>query len=1108
MGWGTRYEVRAGSMTETHANRFARSRALLLFFLLSSLFSAFLPSALFGQAEYYHPELEWRTIETEHFLVHYHQGADRTARTVAKIAEDVYAPITSLYGHKPDQKVSLIIKDYDDLSNGGAYYYDNKIEILAPNLDFIFRGTHNWLRDVVSHEFTHIVQMQTAMKFGRHVPAVYLQWLGYESERRPDVLYGYPNIIASYPIAGTVVPVWFAEGVAQYNRKEFRYDFWDSHRDMILRSYALDGSMLNWEQMAVFGKTSLGNESSYNAGFSLVSYIGNTYGEEKLKEISENLAALPRVSIDGAIQKALGKSGADLYAEWKSALVRSYTERIAPVRAHLQEGKPVAFVDDEKDLAPAGNYLMASREPGVSRMLEMSPCCRGAVETGFANLYPRYSPDGKKLAFVSAAGSDFLGGSSLYVLDFATRKVKAIRTGVGSAMSWSPDGGKLYYARLSHENPHGSNVNDLYVYDLAKESEDRLTHGKRFLSPAVSPDGRTIVCVTDSDGTTNLVTLGIDGTSMKPLTTYAQGEQVYNPVWSPDGQHILFDYSIKDGRDVAWIRPDGTGLQVLVAGPDDARSGAFTPDGSHIVFSSDRTGIFNLYRYDIATGAIDQISNVVGGAFVPAVGPRGEIVYSAYTSKGYKLYEIDQPAVLANAASASYLPAALATDPGASGPLASAAPVAQAPQFDWNALRSYDDTSVPVPESKPYKSIFSSLSVVPFLRVDNYNPHSTGLDVLKPGVYLYSNDVLDRTGFFGGAAMNARLERDIFFQFFYRGKIPLLYQLGLEPAASLEFYDISRDAGNSYISLPDRPPVPVDVSYHLMEFDAAFNHPLFSDADDLEFRYAHSRYTSILGSFINDKTTPPTLVPASSDLYLIANTLAFRYELDAIRPSSTSEINPVGRKITIRLSEELNKFGATDSSGFREYQLTDLGFQPVYDRINFTRLEVGWKEHLPFFFTNHTLSLSFQGSMIFAPPVDDFFDSYIGGLAGMRGYPFYSMGGNRTASVALEYRFPIMDDMGFRILQISFDKLYASFFTDAGNAWTRENPRLRELKTDAGFEIRLQSFSFYSYPTMIFFSGAYGFTHFDRFVRTANAVVPYGGEWRFYFGVLFGFDFN
>ncbi|HVO74196.1 MAG TPA: hypothetical protein VMT35_09255, partial [Ignavibacteriaceae bacterium] len=202
----------------------------------------------------FHPELDWYTIKGEHVEVHYHHGADRTARVVAKIADEVWGPITSLYEYEPET-VHFVIKDIDDYSNGATYFFDNKIEIWTSALDFDLRGTHNWLRNVISHEFTHMVQIQSAMKVGRTIPAIFLQGLNYEDERRPDILYGFPNFIVSYPIATVNMPAWFAEGTAQYMRKEFNYDRWDTHRDMILRSYALDGNLLTWNQMGVFGKT-------------------------------------------------------------------------------------------------------------------------------------------------------------------------------------------------------------------------------------------------------------------------------------------------------------------------------------------------------------------------------------------------------------------------------------------------------------------------------------------------------------------------------------------------------------------------------------------------------------------------------------------------------------------------------------------------------------------------------------------------------------------------------------------------------------------------------------------------------------------------------------
>ena len=54
------------------------------------------------------------------------------------------------------------------------------------------------------------------MKMGTRIPGLYFQYMNYEIEKRPDVLYGYPNRIISYPIPGTSVPPWLAEGTAQY----------------------------------------------------------------------------------------------------------------------------------------------------------------------------------------------------------------------------------------------------------------------------------------------------------------------------------------------------------------------------------------------------------------------------------------------------------------------------------------------------------------------------------------------------------------------------------------------------------------------------------------------------------------------------------------------------------------------------------------------------------------------------------------------------------------------------------------------------------------------------------------------------------------------------
>jgi outer membrane protein assembly factor BamA len=206
----------------------------------------------------------------------------------------------------------------------------------------------------------------------------------------------------------------------------------------------------------------------------------------------------------------------------------------------------------------------------------------------------------------------------------------------------------------------------------------------------------------------------------------------------------------------------------------------------------------------------------------------------------------------------------------------------------------------------------------------------------------------------------------------------------------------------------------------------------------------------------------------------------------------------------LRFSRELNKF-----NGDGEYEVTSIGLQPRYKTVNFTRAEVRWREHLGLPFGGHTLTALLHGGAILGPEVDEFFDFYAGGLVGMRGYPYYALGGNRMAIAGLDYRFPLIQNIDVRVFSLYFDKLYASVFAEVGDAWSeRTVPSLNTFKKDVGAELRLESFSFYAYPTRIFLSAAYGLDRFDRYIRRLDQTVTYGKEWRFYFGILFGFDLD
>ncbi|MCB9259344.1 MAG: PD40 domain-containing protein [Ignavibacteriales bacterium] len=1014
---------------------------------------------LSAQIDDFDPDYNWYSIKGENIIVHFHEEAERTARTVLKIAEEVWEPITSLYAYEPDE-VHFIIKDIDDYSNGATYFFDNKIEIWSSALDFDLRGTHNWLRNVISHEFTHMVQIQAAMKMGRTIPAFYLQFLNYEDKRRPDILYGFPNFIASYPVATFNVPAWFAEGTAQYMREEFNYDNWDSHRDMILRSYALDNKMLSWNEMGVFSKTSLGSESVYNSGFALTRYIAQKYGEDKLQQITHKLGDLTNFTIDAAFKQVLGKDGNEIYDEWSEYLKTDYEQRISQVKENLVEGQLIA-------------------------------------EKGFGNFYPIYSPDGKNILFISNQSSDYFATSGIYKYNIESKETELVQSFVRSTFNFIPGTNKIVYAKLSEDNPKWKNIHDLYLYDLDEDDETRLTFGLRANNPNVSSDGKNIVFLFQKDGTSNLGIVDIDGKNFKSLTFYSQGEQVYNPKFSADNKSITFGYSYHQGRDIAQVNIDGSGLNYIVKTDKDERNG-FINSNNELIYCSDETGIFNIYKFDLGTKKTTQLTNVLGGAFMPSANNKGEIVYAGYTSSGYKIFEIGKEETVNVNPEKKYI---YSKNP----PLNEVKRYGDYADIDFKRFTNFNDFELPENEKSKYSGSFTRLTVLPFVRFDNYNTSNKAVDKIKPGVYLTSSDMLNRYSLFAGGSINTRLERDLFLSFIYKNKLPLLYSLGLKPELSLDIYSISRKADVDILFGVDNttePPtyeskINTDVTYNLFEVDLAAKHKIFNPAHDLEFRFIYSQYSAAIGSFIFPGST--TLYPSSSDDYFIGRNLQLTYTHNAVYPNVDRDINPIGMQIELKYNYEMNQYNPES-----EYEVENGVLVPVYRDYNFHRVELNFGNFYQVF-DDHTLSAKLRLGTILGPQVPDFFDFYLGGLVGMKGYPFYAVSGNELAWLNLTYRFPVFKNIDYRVGHLYVDKLYFSVHGDYGNAWNGELPAIKEFKKGAGAEIRLKMISFYVFPTSLFFNASYSFDKFDKIVN--DEIVSYGKEWNFYGGILFDFSF-
>lgn len=1102
--------------------------------------------------DYARPTLEWYTIETDHFNVIFHhdssgRGASRTAQVVARIAEETYSPITSLYGLEPEGRVSIILKDFEDYSNGAAYFFDNKLEIWASALDSPLRGDHNWLRNVITHEFTHIVQVQKTMKASRHLPFIYFQYLGYEDVKRPDVLYGYPDAIVTYPVPVLNNPVWLAEGTAQYQRSFMNYDSWDTHRDMLLRTRVLAGEELDLEEMGGFySHSSLLRESVYNHGFALTHYLANSYGEDVLRDLSASLGKWRNWNVERAIEDATGDEADEVYHRWMQELRSEYTDRTAEIRRHVVEGE---LLEDD----------------------------------GFSNFHARFSPDGRRLAYVSNRGEHY-NLMSLYLKDVETGETVSlnvdglsdgasyftcsmghahkVRSGVGSAVTWHPSGDAIVYARTK-DTPKGFRYSDLYRLNLESDEEERLTTGARAFAPAYSPDAEHIAYVVQSDGTANLHLLDTESGESRALTAYQDGSQVTDPAWHPNGKVVYFGLSRGGGRDIYRIELGESRPEPVIATEADERSPVL--DASHLYYSSDESGIFNLYRAPLEGGEPERLTNVVGGAFLPDVREDGAIAFSRYDWDGYKIALLAEPAGLSGDRLASYSPPPV-TQKTDTAPLADA---------EWGYLASYDDTdlgplsgsvvtgvqttgSFPLTglengaadteeeaaEIEEYSNIFTSFSIYPVVRLDDYAsrretaierrlPQRSYAETLlrntKVGIYASSREILEGMSLFGGLAVGPgsrdassasdffspsnllKLERDAFLIFDYNRGFGFLSRRW-SPQISIELYNVRRNVENG-LSVEEFPCTAcfpdttlVDLSYSLWEADVFARSKIRRDLL-LEVGYRYSPYRVITDRFFSKESD--AFVGETASRYFIGRAFTFGGYYRGEHPHRDAGVLP--EKLQIEAHYEIETGRLLD-----QFDVEDGALVPSYERAVNHRVTLDGRlgVRLPGepLGGSHGVGLRLRGSTILGAEVDGFYNDYVGGLIGARGYPFYALGGNETLWLQAAYHFPILPDISKQVLFTYFDKLYGRAYADAALAWSGGWPGLGEVRKDVGLELRLGLGSFYLLPTSLFVSATYGMDAFDFrldegfLTPDGSNTVRYGNELLWHFGILFDFE--
>ena len=209
----------------------------------------------------------------------------------------------------------------------------------------------------------------------------------------------------------------------------------------------------------------------------------------------------------------------------------------------------------------------------------------------------------------------------------------------------------MVYARLSGESPFfdsriayiaetgpkNRRMKRLAIMDSDGANHRFITSGQATaLTPRFSPDYKSILYLSYLNGNPRIYVYDVERNSQRLIAQSAN--PTFAPRWSPDGKWILYSMAIGGNTDIYKVSASGGGTPVkLTDSPGIDIGGSFSPDGSRIVFESDRSGSQQIYVMNVDGTDQRRISFFGGRAATPEWSPRGDQIAFTHIAGNFRI---------------------------------------------------------------------------------------------------------------------------------------------------------------------------------------------------------------------------------------------------------------------------------------------------------------------------------------------------------------------------------------------------------------------------------------------------------------------------------------
>ncbi len=553
--------------------------------------------ANFGKNKVQYKKFDWWYIQTSHFDIYFSEDGEYLANFTAAAAESAYTLLSKSFRYQINNRIPIMVyNSHNDFqqTNVLSEYLDEGIggvtELFKNRVVIPFEGNYRMFRHVIHHELTHAVLND--MFYGGSIQSIISN-----------------NIRLQ-------LPMWFNEGLAEYESMK-----WETNSDMFMRDATIHTYLPPIDY--------LGGYYAYRGGQSVWYYIANKYGDQKISEILNRIKGTR--SIDQGFRSALGLSVEELNERWQKEQKVLYWPDIAKredpadfatrLTNHVKEsnfyntspsispqGDKIAFISDRDDYFDV--YILSTIDNKIKKIVD------GQRTKNFEELHLltpgiTWSPDGKKIALAVKSGEH----DAIFIVDATTgdqEKLEFPLEGI-FAVDWSSKGDKLAFVG------DDSKQSDIYVYDMNTKNLTNLTDDPfSDADPHWAPDGKTIYFVSD------------------------RKDNLRRSELSPKFNMAKYDYA---ELDIYSLNVETSEIKRITDYPNsDETSPVISPDGTKMLYVSDRNGIGNIYERNLVTGADRPVTNSLTGLFQLSLSADGnKLSFAALDEAGFDIFVMKVP---------------------------------------------------------------------------------------------------------------------------------------------------------------------------------------------------------------------------------------------------------------------------------------------------------------------------------------------------------------------------------------------------------------------------------------------------------------------------------